>query len=62
MATTATAMRIPLAFRRGPRRKTKAIELVKNWNVVRGDLVRRLWLVDGSNGEGVIDELRILTG
>lgn len=45
MATTATAMRIPLAFRRGPRRKTKAIELIKNWHVVRGDLVRSMLLV-----------------
>ncbi|DBA01766.1 TPA: hypothetical protein N0F65_010176 [Lagenidium giganteum] len=33
------ATRIPIAFRRGPRRKEKAIELVKNWNIVRGDLV-----------------------
>lgn len=33
------ATRIPLAFRRGPRRKQKAIELVNNWHIFRGDLV-----------------------
>ncbi|TYZ57036.1 hypothetical protein PybrP1_009789 [[Pythium] brassicae (nom. inval.)] len=33
------ATRIPLAFRRGPRRKSKAIDLIPNWHIVRGDLV-----------------------
>lgn len=34
------ATRIPLAFRRGPRRKQKAIELINNWHIFRGDVVR----------------------
>lgn len=34
------ATRIPLAFRRGPRRKSKPIELINNWHIFRGDLVR----------------------
>jgi ribosomal protein L24 len=37
------ATRIPLAFRRGPRRKQKAIELVNNWHIFRGDVVRSAW-------------------
>lgn len=59
MATTATAMRIPLAFRRGPRRKTKAIELIKSWHVVRGDLVRSRWLGRAQQTCQWIHELRI---
>jgi hypothetical protein len=34
------AARIPLAFRRGPRRKSKPIELINKWHIYRGDLVR----------------------
>jgi hypothetical protein len=34
------AARIPLAFLQGPRRKSKPIDLIKNWHIFRGDLVR----------------------
>ncbi|KAL4162237.1 hypothetical protein PRNP1_002784 [Phytophthora ramorum] len=33
------ATRIPIAFRRGPRTKKKAIDLVKTWHIFRGDKV-----------------------
>jgi hypothetical protein len=36
------ATKIPLAFRRGPRTKKKAIDLVKTWHIFRGDKVRDL--------------------
>ncbi|RLN14328.1 hypothetical protein BBJ28_00022702 [Nothophytophthora sp. Chile5] len=31
------ATRIPIAFRRGPRTKKKAIDLIKTWHIYRGD-------------------------
>ncbi|KAG6977364.1 hypothetical protein JG688_00000384 [Phytophthora aleatoria] len=33
------ATRIPIAFRRGPRTKKKAIDLIKTWHIFRGDKV-----------------------
>ncbi|CAI5706823.1 hypothetical protein KXD40_006100 [Peronospora effusa] len=33
------ATRIPIAFRRGPRTKKKAIDLIENWHIFRGDKV-----------------------